>query len=322
MSFFLPSSKSLEAYLKLGRFHSLTGAGYLLIPCWWGLLLAIADKAASDHAIGSTFVFTRLLLMMLLFALGAIFMRACGCAWNDLLDRKIDAQSLRTRTRPLASGVLSAQQAGKFIMLLLVASALILLFVIALAPNLLLPILLLAVVPFAMLYPLAKRITYFPQVVLGCVFNWAVLCGFVALRGEVTLGAGLLFAAAVCWTIVYDTIYAFQDLDDDKRTGMKSLTFLLPSGSAKKILCFLYWIFLTMSALSIYIVAGRDSQQQLNVSIMLILCSIYLIVWFWFLYDIRRLNFAQAGGCMKFFKRELWRGGGGVLCALLAAGFL
>ncbi len=317
MGFPRPSRESFSAYLKLGRFHSLSGVGYLLIPCWWGLLLAAIDGAASSPATSSTLAITRLLLLMLLFALGAICMRACGCAWNDLLDRKIDAQSRRTRTRPLASGVLSVKQAVGFISVMLFAGALVLFSIAALAPNSLLPILVVAVVPFAMLYPLAKRVTYFPQVVLGCVFNWGVLCGFAALSVELTFGAGLLFAAGVCWTVVYDTIYAFQDLEDDKRTKTKSLTFLLQRGSAKNILRFLYCIFLAVGGVSIYIAAGLGAGRQPAFSITVVLCSILLLLWFWFSRDIRCIDFAEAGGCMKFFKRELWRGGGGVLCVLL-----
>ena len=327
MRFFFTTSESFSAYIKLGRFHSLTGVGYLLIPCWWGLLLANIDNAASSHVINSattTTDFTRLLLLMLLFALGAICMRACGCAWNDLLDRKIDAQSLRSRTRPLATGILSAQQAVGFISLMLFAGALVLLSLLTIAANALLPILLLAVVPCAMLYPLAKRVTYFPQVVLGCVFNWGVLCGFVAIRGEVTWGAGLLFSAGVCWTVVYDTIYAFQDLKDDKLTGMKSLTLILSGRSAKNVLRFLYLGFLIFGCCSIFSVAGLQAEGQLAFSLSIVLRSIclfaiYLLVWLWFSYDLRRLNFAEASDCMKFFKRELWRGGGGTLCALLVA---
>ena len=325
MRFFLTTSESFSAYLKLGRFHSLTGAGYLLIPCWWGLLLANIDSAATSSSID----FTRLLQLMLLFALGAICMRACGCAWNDLLDRKIDAQSLRSRTRPLATGSLSAPQAVGFILLMLFAGALVLLSLLTFAANALLPILLLAVVPCAMLYPLAKRVTYFPQVALGCVFNWGVLCGFAATRGEVTWGVGLLFTAGVCWTVVYDTIYAFQDLKDDKLTGMKSLTLILSGRSAKNVLRFLYLGFLIFGGCSIFSAAGLQAEGQPAFSLSIVLGSIYLfaiyllaiylLVWLWFLYDLRRLNFAKPSDCMKFFKRELWRGGGGTLCALLVA---
>jgi 4-hydroxybenzoate polyprenyltransferase len=179
----------------------------LLLPCWWGL--ALAHVSRSDANVNWWFT--------LLFFIGAVVMRGAGCVVNDLADRKIDAAVERTRNRPLASGRVSVASALVFLVLLcLFGLAILLQFnwftVLAGVTSL-------AIVA---IYPFMKRITYFPQVVLGLAFNWGALLGWTALYGDLAAPALMLYAGGIFWTLAYDTIYAHQDKDDDILIGVKS----------------------------------------------------------------------------------------------------
>lgn len=185
------------------RLRRPVGVWLLLWPCVWGVALA------SDG-----FPDTRLLL---LFALGALIMRSAGCVVNDMADRKIDAQVERTKNRPLASGALSMSDALALLCLLLGLGLL----VVMQLPSVLLyyaagSLLLVAA------YPFMKRITYWPQAFLGITFNIGAVFGWVAVAGAPDWPALLLYAAGICWTIGYDTIYAHQDIEDDLKIGIKS----------------------------------------------------------------------------------------------------
>ncbi len=306
-------------YYSLGRFHSLSGAWYLVIPCWWGGVLAYAHNTGGILDRMNDINFTRSILFLLLFTLGALSMRACGCAWNDLIDRKIDALTERTRLRPLASQALSKCQAIGFIFITAACGGGILLLLVFLSDGLLLLYFALAAVPLAALYPFAKRFTYFPQVFLGCVFNWGIFCGFAAVQAKFALSAFVLFLGAICWTVVYDTVYAFQDIADDERTGMKSLTFLLQGRHAKNILCLLYGCFLLAGLLSLWVAGGADSDFGLE---LLAPSCVAIGIGISFLHDIRRVRLVDGVCCMKFFRHECWRGGGGMLCILVLGAVL
>lgn len=192
-----------RAYLRLGRFDRPIGTWLLLIPCWWGQ--ALATDGWPDP------------LLMALFVLGSFAMRAAGCAVNDLADRDIDRRVARTRTRPLASGALSVRQALLFIAVMCgIGLAVLLSF------NLYSWALGAGVVGLIVLYPFMKRITYWPQFVLGITFNWGILIGYAAVAGELHLPALILYAGSIAWTLGYDTIYAHQDREDDLKVGVKS----------------------------------------------------------------------------------------------------
>ena len=192
-----------HAYLRLGRFDRPIGTWLLLIPCWWGQ--ALATDGWPDP------------LLMALFVLGSFAMRAAGCAVNDLADRDIDRKVARTRTRPLASGALTARQALLFVAVMCGIGLAVLLslnpYSWALGAG---------VVGLIVLYPFMKRITYWPQFVLGVTFNWGILIGYAAVAGTLHLPALILYAASIAWTLGYDTIYAHQDREDDLKVGVKS----------------------------------------------------------------------------------------------------
>jgi len=196
--------RPLIPYALLARFDRPIGAWLLFLPGLWAVCLA-----AQDFFLGLWLVF--------LFAVGSIVMRGAGCVVNDLWDRKMDAQVERTRGRPLASGILKPADALVFLALLCAIGLVILsqldfqarvLGVASLVPVL--------------LYPLAKRVTWWPQIVLGVTFGWGALLGYAAADGHLGWPALLLYGAAILWILGYDTIYAHQDREDDALIGVKS----------------------------------------------------------------------------------------------------
>jgi 4-hydroxybenzoate polyprenyltransferase len=200
--------KSAQPYALLARLDRPVGWWLLLLPGWWAIALAGGGIARMtiEHW-----------MLMFLFFIGAIMMRAAGCVINDLWDRNLDQQVERTRMRPIASGAISPKNALIFLCALLMGGFLIL---ITLSHTAI--ILGLAVVPLIVLYPLMKRITYWPQAFLGVTFNFGALMGWAAVTGTIETPAILLYIGGIFWTLGYDTIYAHQDKDDDLIAGIKS----------------------------------------------------------------------------------------------------
>jgi 4-hydroxybenzoate polyprenyltransferase len=194
----------LIPYALLARFDRPIGSWLLFLPGLWSI-----SFAASDILIG--------MWLVLLFAIGSVVMRGAGCVVNDLWDRKMDAQVERTRGRPLASGQLRPRHALVFLAILCLIGL-----VILLQLNMQARILgVLSLVPVA-LYPLAKRVTWWPQIVLGLVFGWAAPMGYAAAAGDLAWPVLPLYLAAILWIVGYDTIYAHQDREDDALIGVKS----------------------------------------------------------------------------------------------------
>ena len=198
--------QKLRPWLWLMRADRPIGVWLLLWPCWWSV--ALASRAID--------VFPDPVLL-LLFAIGAFAMRSAGCIYNDILDRDIDAKVARTQARPLASGQISVKSA----MVLIVALCLVGLAVL-IQFNLFAICLGFASVGIVLIYPLMKRVTFWPQAFLGLAFSWGALMGWAAIFGSVALAPVILYGAAVAWTIGYDTIYAHQDKEDDEVIGLKS----------------------------------------------------------------------------------------------------
>jgi len=196
-----------QPYLQLSRYDRPAGFWLLALPCLIGLVLARApDGLAAEDG-----------WLALLFVVGAVAMRGAGCTYNDILDRNIDAKVARTALRPLPSGRVSLKQAWGW----LLAQCAVGLGVLLALPDAA-KLVALGSIPMVALYPLMKRITWWPQVWLGLTFNWGVLVAAAAVRGEVTLADGLLYAGLVFWTLGYDTIYAIQDREDDALIGVRS----------------------------------------------------------------------------------------------------
>ena len=226
----------LKPWLKLGRFDRPIGIWLLLLPGWQGIALALGQYRKIPDLYDAWLVAG--------FAIGACLMRAAGCAFNDIVDRDIDAQVARTAQRPIPSGRISVRQAWAFVIVCSLVSLLILL-------TLNWTAIFLGVGSLALVaaYPFMKRITWWPQAWLGLTFNWGALMGFAAAFSIVaktqwvngvdqlgypgidvyqTVGLGdilpalLLYLGGVFWTLGYDTIYALQDIEDDAMVGVKS----------------------------------------------------------------------------------------------------
>ena len=192
-------------YLRLARMDRPVGTWLLLWPCWWSTALAAGGAGWPDP------------VLLALFAVGALAMRGAGCTYNDIVDRDIDARVERTRSRPLPSGQVGVGRAWAF----LAAQCLIGLAVLATFNPFAIALGIAALVPVAV-YPFMKRITYWPQAVLGLTFNWGALMGWAAVHGYLGWPAVVLYAGCVFWTLGYDTVYAHQDKTDDAIVGVKS----------------------------------------------------------------------------------------------------
>ena len=232
----------LLPYLRLARADRPIGFFLLALPCFWGVALAgrSVDAPYPDP------------LLLLLFAVGAIAMRGAGCIYNDIVDRDIDAQVARTQSRPLPSGQVSVTAAVIFMLTLCLAGLAVLL-----SLNSFSIWLGLGVIPIVALYPFMKRISHWPQAVLGLAFNWGALMGWAAVLGGLGAAPLLLYAGAVGWTIGYDTIYAHQDREDDALIGMKSTA--LRFGSSTKTWLSIFYAFAWSAMLMAGLLAGAGA---------------------------------------------------------------
>ena len=194
-------------YLRLARYDRPIGSWLLLMPCWWSAALAA----------GMSGQLTMLPAWIALYFVGAFAMRGAGCTWNDIADRDLDAKVERTRSRPIPAGQVGVKQALAF----LVAQALIGLMVL-LQFNRFAILTGIASLVIVAIYPFMKRITWWPQMVLGLAFSWGALMGFAVAFGRLDATALLLYAGSIAWVIAYDTIYAHQDAEDDALIGIKS----------------------------------------------------------------------------------------------------
>ena len=260
-------------YGRLARWDRPIGTWLLLLPCWWSLALA----AAPD--------WPRLVGWMVIFALGAIAMRGAGCTWNDILDRKVDAQVERTRFRPLPAGEVTLRNAAIWMVIQLLIGAIILFkfnkFAVAVGLGSL------AVVA---IYPMMKRVTSWPQFILGLAFNWGALLGFAAVTATLSLSSVALYAGGIAWTLVYDTIYAMQDERDDAVVGVRS-TALRFAGAPQR------WLSLfAILALAAWAVAGWLA------ALSLLYFAVLFVIAAHFAWQIALLKPGNPADCLAKFK--------------------
>lgn len=190
--------------LILGRYHNPVGSFLLMWPCYWGCLSQI-----NNNIIDSLIYFT----------IGAFVMRGAGCTINDVFDKNFDKQVERTKNRPLASGLISTKESVYFIFFQLIIGL-----YIVLQFEFRVIVWSLLIVPLVICYPLLKRITYFPQIALGLAFNWGVILGHMSQSTSFNFEILYLYFGGVFLTIAYDTVYGFQDIKDDKKLGLKSMS--------------------------------------------------------------------------------------------------
>jgi 4-hydroxybenzoate polyprenyltransferase len=267
----------MRPYLRLSRFDRPIGAWLLLLPCWWSAgLAAIAADARLPN-----------LTHVALFFVGAFAMRGAGCTWNDIVDRDLDGRVERTRSRPIPSGQVSVTQAAAF----LVAQALVGLIVLlqlngfAIAAGI-------ASLAIVAVYPFMKRITHWPQIVLGLAFSWGALMGWAAWFGRLDVPAYLLYAGAISWVIGYDTIYAHQDREDDAIVGVKS-TALLFGPRTKPMLTLFY-----TAAVILIGAAGYSAGAGVVYALGLAAFAAHLA------WQVVRLDIADPDVCLAVFKSD------------------
>ena len=280
----------LRPWLKLGRFDRPTGIWLLMLPGWQGIALADSMLGRLPNA-----------RLLVLFFLGAALMRAAGCAYNDIVDRDIDAKVARTAGRPIPSGQITVTQAWAFVVGCSLAALLILLTLPPLAIGL-------GVGSLALVaaYPFMKRITWWPQAWLGLTFNWGALMGFAAASGELLAPAVLLYASGVAWTLGYDTIYAIQDLEDDALAGVKSSARRLGENAPRAVAGFY------LGAIALAFAAGVLARLGPGFAILLIPYAVHLGL------QARRVRIDDGVLALRLFKSNTWAGL--TLVAALAAG--
>jgi 4-hydroxybenzoate polyprenyltransferase len=264
-------------YLRLARLDRPIGSWLLLLPCWWSCALA---AIAAQRAVPN-------LIHVALFFIGAFAMRGAGCTWNDIVDRDLDASVERTRSRPIPSRQVSVFQAGTFLVLQALVGLAVLVsfnaFTIALG---------IASLAIVAVYPFMKRITYWPQIVLGLAFSWGALMGWAAFFGRLDAPALLLYAGSIAWVIGYDTIYAHQDREDDALIGIKS-TALLFGERTKPMLA----VFYTLAVILIG-AAGYAAGAGVVFALSLLAFAAHLA------WQIVRLDIADPDLCLALFKSD------------------
>jgi len=264
-------------YLRLARLDRPIGSWLLLLPCWWSAALAAVAAQARGPSLAH----------LVLFFIGAFAMRGAGCTYNDIVDRDLDASVERTRSRPIPSGQVTVFKATVF----LVAQALVG-FAVLITFNTFTVWLGIASLVIVTVYPFMKRITYWPQIVLGLAFSWGALMGWAAAFGRLDAPALLLYAGSICWVIGYDTIYAHQDREDDALIGIKS-TALLFGARTKPMLVLFYGLAVVLIGTAGFLAGGR-----LWFSLGLLAFALHLG------WQIARLDIADPDNCLKVFKSD------------------
>ena len=290
--------EAARPYLRLSRADRPIGTWLLLLPCWWGLLLA----AASTGRFGLYEAWVGIGC-----GIGAWLMRGAGCTWNDVTDRHYDGRVARTRSRPIPSGQVSVRQALAWaVAQSLLAFGILLTFhptAIALGIGSLL---------LVAIYPFAKRFTWWPQVFLGLAFNWGALLAWAAVAGRISAAPVALYLAGIAWTLFYDTIYAHQDKEDDALIGVKSTARLFGADTAR----WLRWFLVASVGLMVLAVLAAllPSADALGLSLALLgpLAFAGHLVW-----QLARLDTDDPENCLRLFRTN--RDAGLLVALFLAA---
>ena len=266
----------IKLFIELIRLKKPIGYMLLFWPCAWGLTLAYDfSNKLEDY-----------FFYLTLFFLGAVLMRSAGCIVNDILDRKFDKKVLRTKNRPIASNKISIKLGIIYALLLCFLALLVLLNF-----NTYTIILALGSMPLAFTYPLMKRFTYWPQLFLGITFNYGLILGWTSVTGEISIIPILFYIGAIFWTLGYDTIYGYQDINDDEIIGLKS-TSIKFKGKEKKFLLSCY------SILMIFFIIGGNFMKFNNLHYFLTLIPFAHL----FVYQIKNFESKNPQNCLKIFK--------------------
>jgi len=268
--------EQIKLFIELVRLKKPIGFMLLFWPCVWGLTLAYNFNGEK----------VTYFLYAGLFLVGAILMRSAGCIVNDIADRKFDIKVSRTKDRPIASGKISTNRGYVYsIILCLIA------FIVLIQFNYLTIFLAFISMPLAFTYPLMKRYTYWPQLFLGITFNYGIILGWTSISNDLSITAFILYIGAIFWTLAYDTIYGFQDLNDDEIIGLKSTSIKFKS-NPNLFLSFCYFVFLIC-----LVIVGLKMNFDKIYYIFIIFVIIHL-----FYYQLYRLNIKNIKSCLQIFK--------------------
>ena len=283
----------IKSYILLMRLNSPIGSMLLLYPCLWGLISA---SSSIEEIRQNIFLF-------IIFILGAFIMRSAGCVINDIFDRNIDIQVDRTKSRPLADKSISLHES---IVIFITLSSIGLCILLSLN-TLSIKVGLLSFI-LLIIYPLTKRITYWPQLFLALTFNIGVLIGYAAITNILPFEIYFLYAAGIFWTLGYDTIYAYQDIDDDISIGVKS-TAILFKDSAK------YWIssFYILMTSNLLIFGLLSSQEMIYFLLLILILSHQL-------FQIYKLDIKRPEVCLAIFKSNKYLGL--LVCLVLLSNYI
>tara|TARA_B100000965_G_scaffold404968_1_gene437336 strand:+ start:979 stop:1842 length:864 start_codon:yes stop_codon:yes gene_type:complete len=266
----------ISIFLELTRLKKPIGFMLLFWPCAWGLTIAYDFQNGVNQY----------LFYISLFFAGSVLMRSAGCIVNDIADKDFDKNVERTKNRPLASGKLSVKTAIIYSIILCFFA-----FLILINFNFLTILLAIASMPLAFIYPLMKRFTYWPQLFLGITFNYGLLLGWTCINSNISLAPFIFYLGAIFWTLGYDTIYGFQDIEDDEIIGVKSTSIKFKK-NPKVFLSISYILFIFC-----YFYMGILSNFNNYFFMGLVIISIHL-----FFLQIYKFETSNKIGCLKIFK--------------------
>lgn len=268
----------IQNYLQLTRIKKPIGIWLLFFPCLFGLALSSKQNPHFDF-----------IYFTILFFIGSVLMRSAGCVINDIFDRNFDKNVKRTKERPIASGNISVEGALIFLAILLFLALLILL-----QFNNQTILLGCASLIFVFSYPLMKRITYYPQLFLGLTFNLGILFASTAILEKITFPHFLLYLSGIFWTLIYDTIYSYQDLEDDLKIGVKSTAIKFGKNPQKKL------YFLSAIYFALLVILGIIANLKFAYFPLIILAAAHIIC------QIKTCDFKNGADCLKKFKSNFW----------------
>jgi 4-hydroxybenzoate polyprenyltransferase len=271
----------LKIFIELTRLNKPIGFMLLFWPCSWGLAYAYSvDQNLS-------LFFNHLLL----FFLGSVLMRSAGCIVNDVVDKDFDKKVQRTKSRPIASGMISVTQSLIYVVILCVLA-----FFILIQFNFLTIVLGISSMLLAFSYPFMKRFTYWPQLFLGLTFNWGLIMAWTSVNNDISFEVMLLYIAAIFWTLGYDTIYGAQDIADDEVIGLKS-TSIKFKNNIKFFVCISYLI---TSTLLMYLFLKELGKNMFSLLLLLFILSL--------VYQIINFNKKKPKTCLNSFKINNYSG--------------
>ena len=266
---------NLKIFINLIRLNKPIGIMLLFWPCSWGLAYAYSIEQNLNQ----------FLYYLLLFFLGSLLMRSAGCIVNDIVDKDIDKKVLRTKNRPLASDLISVKLAITYVVILCTLA-----FFILIQFNVLTIILGFVSMILAFSYPFMKRITYWPQLFLGLTFNWGIVMAWTAMTNDISVEIITFYAAAIFWTLGYDTIYGIQDIVDDEIIGIKSTSIKFK----ENIKLFVGVCYFLSSALIIYLFYDRLGLNNFTILVTIFILSL--------IYQIIKFNKSNSKKCLQAFK--------------------